>query len=204
MIDDDFSTLPSLRAGAIPDNWHQLVCNSREKSTAGCYDVTKTWLSAKYDITGDSSTNAANQAIESVDIGPDRNATNQANKSDNSCPDRNASNYLQAKESVGSCPDRPAAQAIESDDNCPERNAIQAIESDGSCPERNATQAIESDDNCPDNNATTYQDEEYVDASPEHSSVGVNPELTSNFDSQMPTILNLQKAGLRISPRIST
>ena len=174
MIDDDFSTLPSLRAGAIPDNWHQLVCNSREKSTAGCYDVTKTWLSAKYDITGDSSTNAANQAIESVDIGPDRNATNQANKSDNSCPDRNASNYLQAKESVGSCPDRPAAQAIESDDNCP------------------------------DNNATTYQDEEYVDASPEHSSVGVNPELTSNFDSQMPTILNLQKAGLRISPRIST
>ena len=33
--DDNFSTVPSLRSGTVADNWHQLVCNSREKSTDG-------------------------------------------------------------------------------------------------------------------------------------------------------------------------
>ena len=51
VFDGDFSTVPSLRNGrSVPDNWHQLVRNSREKSTDGFYDVTKTWLTAEHDI----------------------------------------------------------------------------------------------------------------------------------------------------------
>ena len=50
VFDDDFSTVPSLRSGSVPDNWHQLVRNSREKSTGGFHDVTKIWLTAEHDI----------------------------------------------------------------------------------------------------------------------------------------------------------
>ena len=34
----------------MPDNWPQLVRNSREKSMDGFYDVTKAWLTAEHDI----------------------------------------------------------------------------------------------------------------------------------------------------------
>ena len=49
VVDNDFATVPSLRAGTMPANWHQSVTNSREKSTEGFYDVTKTWLKAGID-----------------------------------------------------------------------------------------------------------------------------------------------------------
>ena len=44
VLDDDFSnsTVSSLRNGSAPDNWHQLVRTSREKSSDSFYDVTKT------------------------------------------------------------------------------------------------------------------------------------------------------------------
>ena len=62
VVDDDFSTVPSLGNGSVPDNWHQLVCNSREKSTDGFYDVTKTWLTAEHDISAGDTTKAIEPA----------------------------------------------------------------------------------------------------------------------------------------------
>ena len=49
VFDDDFSTVPSLRAGEMPSNWSQLVENSRTKSVDGFYDVTKTWFEGQAD-----------------------------------------------------------------------------------------------------------------------------------------------------------
>ena len=49
VIDDDFSTVPSLRAGTVPSNWKELVDNTREKSADGFYDITKTWFEADHD-----------------------------------------------------------------------------------------------------------------------------------------------------------
>ena len=46
VIDDDFSTVPSLRAGTVPSNWKDLVDNTREKSADGFYNITKTWFEA--------------------------------------------------------------------------------------------------------------------------------------------------------------
>ena len=67
VIDDDFSTVPSLRAGTVPDNWQQLVSNSREKSTDGFYDITKTWLTEEEDISADTTSNQT--------IGPGTNSS---------------------------------------------------------------------------------------------------------------------------------
>ena len=44
VFDDDFSTVPNLRANTVPENWAQLVKNSCCKSVDGFYDVTKTWF----------------------------------------------------------------------------------------------------------------------------------------------------------------
>ena len=49
VFDDDFSTVPNLRAGSMPENWKILVQNSREKSADDFYDVTKTWFEGAID-----------------------------------------------------------------------------------------------------------------------------------------------------------
>ena len=54
VFDDNFETVPHLRAGTVPDNWSDLVTNSREKSTEGFYDIKKTWFDGEVDITADS------------------------------------------------------------------------------------------------------------------------------------------------------
>ena len=54
VFDDNFETVPHLRAGNVPENWADLVTNSREKSTDGFYDITKTWFDVEVDITADS------------------------------------------------------------------------------------------------------------------------------------------------------
>ena len=64
VFDDDFSTVPSLRNWSMPNNWHQLVCNSREKSTDGFYNVTKTWLTAQHEISAGDTANVSNTAGE--------------------------------------------------------------------------------------------------------------------------------------------
>ena len=46
VVDDVFSTVPSLREGTVPSNWEELVVNTREKSADGFYDITKTWFDA--------------------------------------------------------------------------------------------------------------------------------------------------------------
>ena len=56
VFDDNFSTIPYLRSGTVPDNWKQLVDNSREKSVEGFYDVTKTWFEGEADIAADAPT----------------------------------------------------------------------------------------------------------------------------------------------------
>ena len=38
--------MPSLRAGTVPSNRKELMDNTREKSAAGFYDITKTWFEA--------------------------------------------------------------------------------------------------------------------------------------------------------------
>ena len=54
VFDDNFETVPYLRAGTVPENWSDLVTNSREKSTEGFYDITKTWFDGEVDITANS------------------------------------------------------------------------------------------------------------------------------------------------------
>ena len=54
VFDDNFETVAHLREGNVPENWSDLVTNSREKSTEGFYDITKTWFDGEVDITADS------------------------------------------------------------------------------------------------------------------------------------------------------
>ena len=54
VFDEIFETVPHLRAGTVPENWSDLVTNSREKSTEGFYDITKKWFDGEVDITADS------------------------------------------------------------------------------------------------------------------------------------------------------
>ena len=54
VFDDNFETVPHLRAGSVPENWADSVTNSRENSTLGFYDITKTWFDGEVDITADS------------------------------------------------------------------------------------------------------------------------------------------------------
>ena len=54
VFDDNFETVPHLRAGTFPENWSDLVTNSREKSTEGFYGITTTWFDGEVDITADS------------------------------------------------------------------------------------------------------------------------------------------------------
>ena len=49
VFDDDFSTVPNLRAGSMPENWKVLGQHSREKSADDFYDVTKTWFEGAID-----------------------------------------------------------------------------------------------------------------------------------------------------------
>ena len=53
VFDENFETVPHLRAGTVPENWAKLVTNSREKSTEGFYDITKTWFDGELDTTAD-------------------------------------------------------------------------------------------------------------------------------------------------------
>ena len=53
VFDDNFSTVPHLRSGTVPDNWKQLVDNSRERNVEGFYDITKTWFEGEADVTAD-------------------------------------------------------------------------------------------------------------------------------------------------------
>ena len=41
VFDENFETVPHLRAGTVSENWSDLVTNSREKSTEGFYDTKK-------------------------------------------------------------------------------------------------------------------------------------------------------------------
>ena len=41
VFDENFETVPHLRAGTVPDNWAELVASSKEKSIEVFYDVTK-------------------------------------------------------------------------------------------------------------------------------------------------------------------
>ena len=54
VFDDNFETVPHLRSGTVAENWVELVTTSREKSTEGFYDITKTWFDGEVYITADS------------------------------------------------------------------------------------------------------------------------------------------------------
>ena len=41
VFDDNFETIPHLRAGTVPENWVELVASSKENSIKLFYDVTK-------------------------------------------------------------------------------------------------------------------------------------------------------------------
>ena len=49
VFDDNFSTVPHLRAGTVPKNWAQLVESSSQKCVDGFFDVTKTWFEGTSD-----------------------------------------------------------------------------------------------------------------------------------------------------------
>ena len=99
VVDDEFSTVPSLRDGSMSDNWHQLVCNSREKSTDGFYDVTRTCLTADHDIPEGDTVKATERVDTSTD--PGSAITPQAMESTNTRADQKAG--PQAEEPTETC-----------------------------------------------------------------------------------------------------
>ena len=54
VFDDNFEIVPHLCTGTVHEKWADLVTNSKEKSTEGFYDITKTWFHGEIDITADS------------------------------------------------------------------------------------------------------------------------------------------------------
>ena len=54
LFDENFETVPHICAVTVPENWADLVNNSREKSTEGFYNTTKIWFDGEVDITADS------------------------------------------------------------------------------------------------------------------------------------------------------
>ena len=49
VFDDNFETVPHLRADTVPEHWADLVASSKEKSVEGFYDVTNTWFEGQAD-----------------------------------------------------------------------------------------------------------------------------------------------------------
>jgi len=87
VFDDDFSTVPHLRAGTVPENWKQLVDNSREKSIEGFYDLTKTWFEGETDLTADSPTQPLMQSSDPHDVATrEENATADTSLEDTATP----------------------------------------------------------------------------------------------------------------------
>ena len=61
VFEDNFETVPHLRAGTVPENWAELVASSRENITEGFYDVTKTWFEVEVDPSTDPQATANHQ-----------------------------------------------------------------------------------------------------------------------------------------------
>ena len=78
-----------------------------------------------------------------------------------------------------------------------------AINSEDRTSEIDTTSDLEPENGFSDENVITDQVEASADTSPDDIPVGDSSEHTSSFDSEMPSILNLQTAGLRRSPRIA-
>lgn len=53
VFDDQFTTVPHMRALTVPPNWEKLVRQSRELVTTEQFDLTKTWFEGENDITAD-------------------------------------------------------------------------------------------------------------------------------------------------------
>ena len=78
VFDDNFETVPHLCAGAVTENWEDLVTTSREKSTEGFYDITKTYFDGEVDITADSpATSIPSAAMQNTSATMQQPAANQ-------------------------------------------------------------------------------------------------------------------------------
>ena len=78
VFDDNFETVPHLRAGTVSENWSELVTNSRENSTEGFYYITKTWFYGEVDITADSpATSIPSAAMQKTSAAMQQPATKQ-------------------------------------------------------------------------------------------------------------------------------
>ena len=53
VFDENFETVPHLRDGTIPENWEELVANSKEKSIEGFYGITKKYFEGEVDKSAD-------------------------------------------------------------------------------------------------------------------------------------------------------
>ncbi|KAL7466170.1 hypothetical protein ACHAXS_006459 [Conticribra weissflogii] len=60
VFDDEFTTVPHLRKGTVPDNWAKLVENSSEKSTDEFYDLSRTWFQGVPDESANELTDNSN------------------------------------------------------------------------------------------------------------------------------------------------
>ena len=123
----------------MPDNWYQLVRNSREKSTDGFYDVAKTWLAAEHDISADNTTKVSNTVGE----GTHAEAT-------------------------------PAAAAVKPTDTRLDHTVLPHAQTP-----------------MDDSGTTSTADTQFFD-----EPAGDTPDAMLDFDSSMPSMLNLQAAGL--------
>ncbi|KAL7465002.1 hypothetical protein ACHAXS_005332 [Conticribra weissflogii] len=58
VFDNDFTTVPHLRKGTVPENWAKLVENSSGKTTDEFYDLSKTWFQGIPDASADELTDS--------------------------------------------------------------------------------------------------------------------------------------------------
>ena len=66
VFDDNFETVPHLRAVTVLENWAELVASYKEKIIEGFYDFTKTWFEGKIYLSADPQATSKHQTSSSA------------------------------------------------------------------------------------------------------------------------------------------
>ena len=211
VFDDDFSTVPHLRAGTVPDNWAQLVQNSREKSVDGFYDVTKTWYEGSFDPTsGDTITSpsegevlnfSAPDPLQASAEGNDDSAQTKAKiPVEASAPDSRSQAKISAE---APAPDSRSQVKISAEAPAPDssfpilaKDLKEALASDPCLAATDSAQASAKEEDLGGSRSTT--DSAKASASEEDNSAKYT---TFDQHSKMPPIIDLSSSGLRHSAR---
>ena len=178
MVDDDFATVPSLRGGTMPENWQQLVSNSKEKSIEGFYDVTKMWFEAGVD--------EESPGNNDVEVGQEVLPTGITNIT----PQQDEMIDIVGPDIDGTSAIPPVEDLVENSQSTPTINDMNAYENNKS---QNPNMRV------------CFEDSLVIIDEADHTSLGssMNAFVYFGADSNMRPMINLETTGLRRSPRIA-